>query len=153
MHRVTPDVNTLVEGTISGKGPAGELFAAWERGDVALVTCKEIIAEYEDVLRRPRIMGKFSHITNATISASAAALRDHTALVAVTDVPRVVIDDPDDDVVLACALAGAAEYVVSRDHHLLKIGAYQGIPILSPESFARILREQVSEPLVAYAFR
>ncbi len=153
MHRVTPDVNTLVEGTISGKGPAGELFAAWGRGDVALITCKEIVAEYEDVLRRPRIMGKFSHITNATISASAAALRDHAVLVALTDVPRVVTDDPDDDVVLACAVAGNAEYVVSRDHHLTKIGAYQGVPIVSAESFARILRGQVSEPVSAYVLR
>ena len=48
-------------------------------------------------------------------------------------VPRVVPDDPDDDQVLACALAAKAELIVSGDKHLLGLGGqYQGIPIVTP---------------------
>jgi len=147
MYYVTPDVQALVQGAIAPKGAAGALIASWERRETALVLCEEIVAEYEAVLSRPHIANKFAYISPATISASAAALREQSIFVTVKEVPRVVPDDPDDDVVLACAVVGHAEYIVSRDNHLLKMGAYQGIPIISAESFARILRGQVSEPL------
>ncbi len=153
MYRVTPDVQALVQGTISPTGAAGALLASWERGETALIICEEIVAEYEAVLSRPHIVKKFAHISAATISASAAALREHSIFMAVNEVPRVVPDDPDDDVVLACAVAGHAEYIVSRDNHLLKMGAHQGIPIVSTESFARILRGQVSEAEAIYLVR
>ncbi len=147
MYRVTPDVQALVQAAISSKGPAGALIASWEREETTLITCEEIILEYENVLRRRHIIGRFAHISNETIAASAAALREDSLFVTLRDVPRVVTEDPDDDVVLACAVAGNAEYIVSRDRHLLRLDTYQGIPIISTEAFARILRGQVSEPL------
>lgn len=153
MIRVAPDVNTLIESAISKTGPAGVLFAAAERGEVALVLCEQILVEYAAVLHRPHIRRKYSHITDATIANSAAALRSRGIVVTLTDVPRVVRTDPDDDILLACAVAGGAAYLVSRDHHLRGLESYRGIPIVTPEAFAAILRGQVSEELaVAYAF-
>jgi putative PIN family toxin of toxin-antitoxin system len=38
-------------------------------------------------------------------------------------------DDPDDNRVLACAMAGRADYIVSGDRHLLNLKAHAGIPI------------------------
>jgi len=47
-------------------------------------------------------------------------------------VPRVVRNDPDDDHVLACALAAQANLIVSGDRkHLLPLGSYQGIDIVT----------------------
>lgn len=44
--------------------------------------------------------------------------------------PAPASNDPDDDHVLACALAAKAEFIVSGDkRHLLVLGDYQGIPI------------------------
>lgn len=147
MYRVTPDVQALVQAAISIKGAAGALIASWERDETTLITCEEIVSEYEDVLTRRHILGKFAHISNETIASSAAALREDSLFVTLSEVPHVVIEDPDDDIVLACAVAGNAEYIVSRDRHLLRLGTHQGIPIVSTETFARILRGQVSEPL------
>lgn len=147
MYRVTPDVQALVQAAISGRGPAGALIASWERGETAIITCDPIIAEFEDVLRRSRIMRKYAHITPETVAAKTAALRARGVVVPLLDVPRVVPEDPDDDIVIACALEGNAEYIVSRDKHLLRLGSYQGIPILSTEIFSHMLRGQVSEPL------
>ncbi len=51
---------------------------------------------------------------------------------------RVVADtkeDPDDDRVLECAVAGKADYVVSGDRHILKLSSYEGIPILTVRQF------------------
>jgi predicted nucleic acid-binding protein len=57
-------------------------------------------------------------------------------------VPKVISQDPDDDVILACAIAGRADDVVSRDHHLLDQTEHEGVPITSPEEFMAILRSQ-----------
>jgi len=47
--------------------------------------------------------------------------------------------DPEDDEVLACALAARADLIVSGDHRLLNVKAYQGIPIVSvAEALSRI---------------
>ncbi len=40
--------------------------------------------------------------------------------------------DPDDDAVLALALAAKVDFIISGDEDLLAIGVFQGIPILSP---------------------
>jgi predicted nucleic acid-binding protein len=50
-----------------------------------------------------------------------------------------IADDPADDAVLACAIGARAEVIVSGDSHLLRLGDYQGIPILTAaELLARI---------------
>ncbi len=54
-------------------------------------------------------------------------------MAAPTRVPRVIAGDADDDHVLACALAGQADLIVSGDKHLHTLGgSYQGIPIVRP---------------------
>ena len=53
--------------------------------------------------------------------------------------PAPVSRDPDDDAVLATALAGRAEIIVTGDDDLLVLKAYQGIRILSPRGFLEFL--------------
>lgn len=45
---------------------------------------------------------------------------------------KEIIEDPDDDVILACALAARADMIVSGDNHLLKLGRWKGMDILNP---------------------
>jgi predicted nucleic acid-binding protein len=48
--------------------------------------------------------------------------------------------DPDDDKIVACALAAGAGYIVSRDRGLVPLGLYAGITIIALEPFLRIVR-------------
>jgi putative PIN family toxin of toxin-antitoxin system len=60
----------------------------------------------------------------------------------VTDVPvlRVVLNDPKDDPIIAAAVAAKADYLITGDRaHLLPIGEYRGIRIISPRAFLDIL--------------
>jgi len=47
---------------------------------------------------------------------------------------KVIVDDPDDDRVLECAIA-AAHAIISGDRHLLRLKSFQSIPIQSPRQF------------------
>ena len=62
---------------------------------------------------------------------------EHDALVVAGDsnVDGSVPDDPKDEMFLACALDGGAEFIISGDHHLLDLGIYRDIPIMTPRQF------------------
>jgi predicted nucleic acid-binding protein len=59
-----------------------------------------------------------------------------------TPLSSPVCRDADDDMVLATAVAGQAEVIVSGDADLLTLGAYEGIRILSPRQFVEMLDAQ-----------
>ena len=52
---------------------------------------------------------------------------------------EVIKEDPADDRILECAVAGRADLIVSGDQHLRRLKAYQGIPIIRPVDFLRTL--------------
>ena len=47
-------------------------------------------------------------------------------------IPPVIIEDADDDAVLACAVAAKVDFVISGDPHLVQLERYEGIPIVTP---------------------
>ncbi|MFC1534671.1 putative toxin-antitoxin system toxin component, PIN family [Thermodesulfobacteriota bacterium] len=51
-------------------------------------------------------------------------------------------DDPTDNMFLACALEGKADYVVSRDPHLKDFKHYQGVQIIDATTFIGKVKEQ-----------
>jgi len=57
--------------------------------------------------------------------------------------PGAVPRDPDDDMIVACAVAVSVEYIVSRDDHLLSLGNHGGIRIVAPEGFIHIVRQSL----------
>ena len=59
---------------------------------------------------------------------------------------HVIADDPSDDVFIECAMAAGASLVVSGDHHLLDLGEYRDVQIISAADFvARFTRPGESE--------
>ena len=60
-----------------------------------------------------------------------------TTLIAPAEISPTVLNDPDDDHVLACAVAAKADLIVSGDSDLLDLKAYQGIPIETPAEALR----------------
>ncbi len=61
--------------------------------------------------------------------------RRFAELVVPKQTPAVIEEDPEDDHFLACAFYGVPDYIVSGDPHLLRLGSYEGILILSPADF------------------
>jgi len=55
---------------------------------------------------------------------------------------NAIPDDPQDEIFLACALDGQADLIVSGDRHLLDLGKYHGIPILTARQFLDTLAKE-----------
>lgn len=137
MTRTVADTNIVVSAFLWGGTPREILEAArWEA--ISLFTSAALIAELEEVLSREKFA---TRITRAGSSVS-ELLGDYCALaqfVRPTESPAAV-RDPDDDRVIACALAANAEFIVSGDDDLLILGRYRDITILSAAQMLRRLQ-------------
>lgn len=68
-----------------------------------------------------------------------AAYRERAHLVEPAPLPKAVCRDPDDDAVLAAAVAARADVIVTGDNDLLVLKEYEGVRILSPRQFVELL--------------
>ena len=54
--------------------------------------------------------------------------------------------DPKDDAVVACAVEGEADYIVSGDQDLLVLGRYETVQVVTPRQFVDILAPPAPQP-------
>jgi putative PIN family toxin of toxin-antitoxin system len=99
-------------------------------GTLTLSTSASLLAELADVLHRPKFAQRLAraNVTPPTLVFGYAAL---ARLVVPAPIGPVVEADPDDDAVLACAVAARAEVIVSGDSALLALESYEGILIIT----------------------
>ena len=110
-------------------------------GKANLVVSEAILAELQHVLGRPRMQRR--HRWDATrIAAFVQKLRLDSLLVEPVHLLNVV-RDPSDNRILEAAVAGHADFIVSKDRDLLDLQAYEGVQIVTPVQFLAILRDAV----------
>jgi len=129
--RLVLDTNVAVAGLLWNGHPHRLLDWAIN-GRVALYSSPVLIDELTQTLGYPKLAKRMLEIgaTPAGLAARYAAL---VSLTHPTQVPRVIENDPDDDHVLAAALACQTNLIVSGDKHLLDLGGqYQSIRIVTP---------------------
>jgi putative PIN family toxin of toxin-antitoxin system len=135
--RAVLDTNVVVSALIWGGTPFGLLEAATE-GRVDLATSPALLAELAAVLRRPHLKSRLRRV-RGSVEEALEFYAAFTVAVTPVAVPRAVPGDRDDDQVIAAAIAAGADIVVSGDRHLLSLGVYETVRILSPaEALASI---------------
>ncbi len=111
------------------------------REKVHLYTTEEILQEIHDVLLEKHHIRKRYDYSQADVDIFLNRLREISVIVKQLPEIQVIERDPKDDIIIACAVASSADYIVSRDKDLLDLGKYQGIQIVTPENFMQMLRE------------
>ena len=144
MLRVVLDTNVFVSSLLVKEGPAAQVLDAWRARRYLLIVSPDLVAEIASTLRYPRIRRRY-HITEDDIQALLDLLETDSILVPGTaDVSGSVPEDPDDEVVLGCAVEGDADLVVSGDRHLLALGGFRGIEIVAVRRFMERLSQETS---------
>lgn len=97
------------------------------------------MAELLDVLTRDKFASRLA-LAALSPQDTVRELRRMAYMCAPTIVPQVIVSDPDDDHVLACALLAQADMIVSGDKHLHSLGGqYQGVRIVNAAEALRII--------------
>jgi uncharacterized protein len=131
MVRVVIDTNVLVSAFLNnGKS---RKFVLKAPDSHTLVLSSQMLAELADVLSRE----KFS-VKTAQIDRFISNIVRQAIMVFIGSRSKIVLDDPDDDIVIETALSGEADFIVSGDKHLLKIGCHKHVHIVSVNEFTQI---------------
>jgi putative PIN family toxin of toxin-antitoxin system len=130
--RLVIDTNILISALLSGNSLPAHLLILWREGRFDLLLSSEQHNEVMRVIRYPKIRER---LTPALAGRLINELRD--LAVAVAHLPTVTASpDPDDNHLLAAAVAGRANFLVTGDKSdLLSLRLYEGIRILSVREF------------------
>lgn len=127
---VVLDTNLYVSYLITPSGPTARLVELGLSGQVfAIATSPGLMEELRRVITYPHLVSKYAIDPKGV--AAFLTLLSRRAHVTAGTYSVAKLDDPGDNMVLACALESGAEYVVTGDPHLLNLKEFQGIRILS----------------------
>jgi len=135
---VVLDTNVIVSALLSPSGSPAEIVDHWQADHFDIVTSPPLLSELERVLQYPRVQ-KYLKRSSDEVAAFTAELRRMAILVEPQFTLEAIEDDPADNRVLECAVAGGASYIVSGNDHLLNLKEYKDIVILNPAGFLTLL--------------
>lgn len=136
------DANVLLPGLL-WRGRPYQLFDLALAGKIECYATDALIAELDRVLGYARLAQRIATLNTTT----AELVADYGTLVQIVPAANItptVIDDPDDDHVLACAIAAGAELIASGDARLLNLKRHQDIEIIG-------IKEAISRTSERYA--
>jgi putative PIN family toxin of toxin-antitoxin system len=116
--RVVLDTNCLVSALIFSRGKAGQLRAAWQRGDIIPLVCRETITELIRVLGYPKF--KLDHEDIESLLADLLPWTETVEMNTNRDAIEL-LRDKDDAVFIHLAQAVSAAFLISGDRHLLEL--------------------------------
>lgn len=130
--RVVLDTNIFISAILGGG--LGDIIGHWRVDRFMLVVSDEIVREYFDVLRRP----KFG-LSQDLVEAIIALVFRKVEFVTPVEEFDIVKANPKDNMFLESAVEGNVDWIVSGDKHLLDIGEFHGIRVVTGREFLDLL--------------
>lgn len=130
--RVVLDTNVWISGIFFSRGAPAQLLREWRDGTFEVVITAATLQELAKVLQRKTVQ------FDAPPGLAAAWLefvRDYARQVKAAPMPQGLSRDPQDDMLLAAAVAGQARFLVTGDQDLLVLNSFSKIRIVSPRQF------------------
>ena len=130
-HRIVLDTNVLISALLFGGKPRRVLNLVIS-GSVDCTLSPVILDELKEVLQRP----KFGFSADVCLHLI-EELHGICDIISPSVSVEVIGSDPDDNRILECAKGAQAHFIVSGDPHLLDLGRFEKIRILSPAEYLR----------------
>jgi len=127
--RVVLDTNVVASALLRGGTPERLIELAGD-GGLTLVTSEPLLAEFAGILTRSKFAARFQR-TSLSPAEIVASYRTLAEVIEAAPIEETTLADPDDAAVLACALAGNADIIVTGDKRLRGLNSYQGIRIVT----------------------
>lgn len=136
VRRIVLDTNILISSVISKKSSPYLLYQGWRKNQFTLITSEEQLKELKQVLQYPKLR-KFINQDEAAIVVSAL----YELAITVADLPEVnYSQDPDDNLIIATAIAGKADLIVTGDKgDLLALKTVENIAIITASNAVSII--------------
>jgi putative PIN family toxin of toxin-antitoxin system len=139
MIKACLDTNIFVSGFISPSGLPSEIIDAWRNREFILLTSNEIINEVSKVLNYPKIKKAYS-LSDTEIEKYLTAISKYSQRMPGELKINVITEDPSDNMFIACAFEGKADFIISGDNHLLSVETYEGIRIITASEFVKQIK-------------
>ena len=130
---VVIDTNVVLSAILFGGKPKQVLEKALS-GSIQLAISESPVNELQGVLQRPKF--ELSAQLVQTIVSEYASI---ASWIEPSEHFNVVVDDPSDNHFIDCAVAAKADYLITGDRHLLSLGTFRMIKIVSVDNFIDIL--------------
>lgn len=135
--RLVLDTNIVASGLLWNGTPA-QLIDAARAEEIEIFTSRVLLAELARILQRAKF-AKAITASGLSLDELMLGYAELATLVTPMPIPATVLNDPDDDHVLACALAAEAELIVSGDNDLLTPKMFREIPIVTAAEAIRVI--------------
>lgn len=154
--RVVFDCSVLLQAAARERSVAAKCLNLAESDLIQLFVSREVLAEVEDVLNRPKIRAHFPDLSDEIVGAFLKRLQNLSVLVRL--VPKVFSypRDEDDEPYINLAVAAGATFIISRDKDLLDLMTgytdeykefrqrFRTIRVVVPAEFLKLLEESES---------
>lgn len=141
--RIVLDTNVFVSALLSKDGPPGQVLRTIKQEQHTLVSSRYLTDELRSVCRRDHLRHRISLEEVQDLIYNLKAVGD-----VVSDLPEIHLSpDPKDNPILATAIAGKADLIVTGDKsHMQSLGHVHGTPIVTPRNALDMLRGQEPTP-------
>ena len=135
--KVVFDTNIVASASF-WRGKPFDCLVAWAEGKCEGVVSPAVLAEYHETIEELRL-----DYPDRAAAEWADALGESALLVFPSDRATGATPDPDDEMILECALAGEADYIVTGDKkHLLPLREYRGVQIINAAEFLQLVAKR-----------
>jgi uncharacterized protein len=139
MPNVVVDTTVLISGFLTPKGVSADLLDRARTGAFTLCLSDDIVEELRSRLLHRRKIRRTYHYADERVHQHCRDLVAACRLITQVPEVQIVARDPNDDMIIACALGAGADYIVTRDQDLLSLGVHEGIRIVTPRQFLDLL--------------
>lgn len=146
MIRAVLDTNILASGAIARRGTIAAILDAWRGQAFTLIVSQVILAELGRTLQNPYFA---TRLRPALREGFLDLVHSEAVMVPLRVTVTGVATHPEDDLILATALSGHADYLVTGDQPFQDLGLYQGVRLISPGEFLALLKETTAEDTAA----
>ena len=135
--RIVLDTNIYVSNLISAKGNPARIVQWWVEGEFDVLVSQPIIDEILRVTGYKRIQKKYAAVKENRLE-YAVLISEQALSIEPKEELDVIASDESDNRCVECAVAGGAHYIITGDEHLLELGEYEGITVLTPAALVAL---------------